>query len=551
MTYKKSTLTRIILILAFVIIMILSSLIVYKEETYQKRKIQISESNAKTIVNILADYIDMSFSYMDSLLSNLAQKKDNKYINFTESELAPIFTKLRYASAVMFVDKAGAIKTLINREETLAKIIKSDFEPNIYNFCKQIKEEQTNNLKIFQLKSNKDSFVLVAKKLLRENEEFGGALIIVIKGDYLSAFFKSISKNQKSEMALLTDGNQLLFESPDIIEDMDVMSSIKQESEKFYTQSHKTETMPKFINNYLYVFSFKHLANWPISIALVTYEGNLIKHWLSNIENWALFLIIAIIIIIVVSFFASLILKYFEQTENLERLNIIARKAKTDLAIKVINEGKTYLNAVIAFTDIMYSEYLGVLNAEQKNNTAKIKTWSKHFLALIEDMAKSFNTEGYKLELTAADVDLKELLDKALWMFEEKFKLKSLNFVVSNSINNLPKLHIDSLKVIQIFIDLFEFIIEYSDKEAFIKLDSNYDKGKNLFIIIENDKFLLNEIDVKEMISSNVVIDNLNEIGIKISLVKMFIEMHQGKLDCEFKDSKFYVRIMIPKVRVK
>ncbi len=118
------------------------------------------------------------------------------------------------------------------------------------------------------------------------------------------------------------------------------------------------------------------------------------------------------------------------KTEELEAANNKLQeldRLKSMFIASMSHELRTPLNSIIGFSSIMLDEWLGPVNAEQKENLATIKRSGKHLLNLINDVIDVSKIEAGKIEIRLEEFDIYDLVSEAIQLLEKEVREKGLD----------------------------------------------------------------------------------------------------------------------------
>ncbi|HEX9023869.1 MAG TPA: MEDS domain-containing protein [Geobacteraceae bacterium] len=104
------------------------------------------------------------------------------------------------------------------------------------------------------------------------------------------------------------------------------------------------------------------------------------------------------------------------RTEELEQANERLKemdRLKSAFLATISHELRTPLNAIIGFSSIIHDEWLGPINAQQKNNLATIHSSGKHLLNMINDVLDVTQIEGGAITPVVEEFELHDLLAEA------------------------------------------------------------------------------------------------------------------------------------------
>ncbi len=186
------------------------------------------------------------------------------------------------------------------------------------------------------------------------------------------------------------------------------------------------------------------------------------------------------------------ILLMFYWIRRLNRLNLeldIAKRkaeeamdAKANFLANVSHEVRTPMNAILG---MLYVLKRTQLNPKQLEYTNKIESASNILLRLINDILDFSKIEAKKLQLNNVPFNLKSLLFELDNIISVKAVEKSLNFSIVID-DNVPKeLYGDSLRLMQILINLISNGIKFTEN-GFVRLEISKLEG-NLFSFIVSD----------------------------------------------------------------
>lgn len=98
----------------------------------------------------------------------------------------------------------------------------------------------------------------------------------------------------------------------------------------------------------------------------------------------------------------------------------------------ISHELRTPLNAIIGFAEIMDAEILGPIETVQYREYIRdIRASSRHLLRIIEDVLEISQAEAGELVLAKREIDIAELIFRALAPFEAQCRARSIRIVPS------------------------------------------------------------------------------------------------------------------------
>jgi signal transduction histidine kinase/DNA-binding response OmpR family regulator len=117
------------------------------------------------------------------------------------------------------------------------------------------------------------------------------------------------------------------------------------------------------------------------------------------------------------------------KTGELELANVKLMEVdrlKSMFIASMSHELRTPLNSIINFSNVLYDEWLGPVNAEQKENLANIQNAGGHLLNLINDVIDVTKIEAGKMEAFVSEFCLSDMVEEAVNLIMEKIDEKKL-----------------------------------------------------------------------------------------------------------------------------
>jgi len=96
------------------------------------------------------------------------------------------------------------------------------------------------------------------------------------------------------------------------------------------------------------------------------------------------------------------------------------------------HELRTPLNSVIGFSSILLNEWVGPLNAEQRENLETVLRSGKHLLALVNDVIDVSKVEAGQVERHLDHFDLYDAIDEVSSLLEQEIRERGLSLEVNN-----------------------------------------------------------------------------------------------------------------------
>ncbi|MCR4343567.1 MAG: ATP-binding protein [Candidatus Scalindua sp.] len=205
-------------------------------------------------------------------------------------------------------------------------------------------------------------------------------------------------------------------------------------------------------------------------------------------------------------------------------------KTKKDFVTNVSHELRTPLTAIKGFVETLQDtnnddenyHYLNIIN----RHTDRV-------IRIVNDLLLLSKLEGTSDSLEWEKVNLKDLIENILKIFEHSLKEKNL-VLKFNADNNLPIIKADPFKLEQVFINLIDNAIKYTERgEVVITLSHNND---TVIIEIEDTGICIPREHLSRIFERFYVVDSsrsrkLGGTGLGLSIVKHIVLLHNGKID--------------------
>ena len=205
-------------------------------------------------------------------------------------------------------------------------------------------------------------------------------------------------------------------------------------------------------------------------------------------------------------------------------------KTKKDFVTNVSHELRTPLTAIKGFVETLQDtnnddenqHYLNIIN----RHTDRV-------IRIVNDLLLLSKLEGTPDSLEWEKVNLRDLIENILKIFEHSLKEKNL-VLKFNADNNLPIIKADPFKLEQVFINLIDNAIKYTERgEVVISLSHN---NETVVIEIEDTGICIPREHLPRIFERFYVVDSsrsrkLGGTGLGLSIVKHIVLLHNGKID--------------------
>jgi len=229
--------------------------------------------------------------------------------------------------------------------------------------------------------------------------------------------------------------------------------------------------------------------------------------------------------------------------EELKKAKLLAEetaKIKEQFLANMSHEIRTPMNGIIGLTRILLNTSL---STEQSKYMQAIMTSSNNLLEIINDILDFSKIEAGKMKIESVPVNIAELANQTIELFQPKADEKSLNLILEIE-NQIPEnLNGDPTRLTQILNNLVSNAIKFTEKgEVRINLKVTSIDHKNIKVCFEirdtgigiAEKNLPTIFDSFTQASSDTT-RKFGGTGLGLTIVKKLIELQNGKITIKSK----------------
>ena len=234
----------------------------------------------------------------------------------------------------------------------------------------------------------------------------------------------------------------------------------------------------------------------------------------------------------------------------------VANSAKSDFLANMSHELRTPLNAIIGFSEILANEKLDKFSRDKTHEYAvDIRDSGRHLLSIINDILGLSKVEAGKMRFYEDDVDLIEICETSIRLLTNQAKEKDIAISL-NARDDLPFIMADERMMQQIMTNLLSNAVKFSLALGQIKIDITVSPLGDIIVSVTDNSIGIARDKIDDVLEPFHQIEtsyNKTEVGtgLGLSLVKAFVEMHDGEIKIESEIGRFTtVSVKIPYARV-
>ena len=215
----------------------------------------------------------------------------------------------------------------------------------------------------------------------------------------------------------------------------------------------------------------------------------------------------------------------------------IAHQMKDEFLSMMSHEFRTPLNAVIGFSEIMYHQ------AEKKDQEwlGRISNAGYKLLNMIETILSLTDIQFGSLKLKKEMTDIKAMILNVTQLMNEKIMQHNIKLYYEIE-DNLPLLKIDRRRIMQAFKNILDNAIRFSEPDSIIVIGL-YIQNDHFYLYIKDSGVGMNDHESSIACEKFRQVDNSTTrkyqgIGMGLTIARLFIELHDGKLSIKSQAGK-------------
>lgn len=211
------------------------------------------------------------------------------------------------------------------------------------------------------------------------------------------------------------------------------------------------------------------------------------------------------------------------EIRNVERL-------KRDFVVNVSHELRTPLTAIKGFTETLEED----AKPDARHYLEIIRRNTDRLISIINDLLLLSQLEEKGTELEMEEVDLRQLAENMIKVFDQPARNKGLTLSVTID-DNVPSIKGDAFKLEQLFINLLDNAVKYTETGN-VQISARSDDGKSVVVEVRDTGIGIPSEDLPRVFERFYVVDKsrskkVGGTGLGLSIVKHIVLLHNGEID--------------------
>ncbi|MEE1655989.1 ATP-binding protein [Microvirga sp. CF3062] len=217
-----------------------------------------------------------------------------------------------------------------------------------------------------------------------------------------------------------------------------------------------------------------------------------------------------------------------ERNDALQR----ASRLRDEFVHHVSYELRSPLTNIIGFTQLLGDETVGALNPRQRDYADHIMRSSAALLAILNDILDLASIDTGSLELTPEIVDIRSTIEAAMRGLEDRLAEASLNLII-DAPDDIGTFVADGKRVRQILFNLLSNAVGFSSPGQTIRVSARKRGGEVIFEVKDQGRGIPPEVKARvfERFESHTLGTRHRGVGLGLSIVRSFVELHGGRID--------------------
>lgn len=351
---------------------------------------------------------------------------------------------------------------------------------------------------------------------------------------------------------IINQYNNFSKNKKNIISPRSIKKIVEEEKIDFHTLTNFSKSNLLLENNSVHIH---RVPNYPFAIYLQYNNQNFIK----SLRKDIIYRVSEVFVLTLVSFGVIVFIYRREKVlrdkaEYSKNIAIKALQSKTDFLAYTAHELRSPLSFIVSSSEMMSNKLFGPISVKYLDYIKNINQSGRELTLFIDDLLDNMKLQKGNFDIKEEIVNVKDVIQRSV-------KVNCINFndkmtVETQFQQNLPMVHSDSKRLLQIFNNIISNAMKYSPENSSLKIDVKMYKGE-MFIHFHDKGYGMSEEGLQKSMHEYETVHNKNDINVKsvglgLPLMKSLLELMEIKF---FIDSKLgrgtKITIVIPNKKIK
>ncbi len=211
-----------------------------------------------------------------------------------------------------------------------------------------------------------------------------------------------------------------------------------------------------------------------------------------------------------------------------------AEKIRNDFVHHVSYELRSPLTNIIGFIQLLAEGAAGPLNAKQLEYSGYIHKSSDALLAIINDILDLASIDAGAMELSVADVDIRDAINAAAEGLQDRLAESAINLQIV-ALDNVGRFRADEKRLRQVLFNLLSNAIGFSEPGQTVILAAMRRGDEIVFKVTDQGRGIPPEVidRVFDRFETHTAGSRHRGAGLGLSMVRAFVELHGGSVRIE------------------
>ncbi len=209
-----------------------------------------------------------------------------------------------------------------------------------------------------------------------------------------------------------------------------------------------------------------------------------------------------------------------------------ASRAKSEFLANMSHELRTPLNSIIGFSEVLFDQTFGPLNAKQTRYVDNVLKAGQHLLSLINDILDIAKVEAGKMTVEAREFAVRPMLDNAIILVKERALKRGLT--LREEVPAELMVSADERMLKQILYNLLSNAVKFTEPGGGITITAER-AGNDLRVSVADTGIGIKPEDQSRLFTEFEQLDSGYDrmhqgTGLGLALTRKFVELHGGRI---------------------